>query len=46
MYNLDEHLPVGILKRTLSVFDKVNPQNPLVDREEGDIGEPEEDIEQ
>ena len=28
------------------MFEKVNPQDSLVDREEGDIGEPEENIEQ
>ena len=39
-------VPVGILENTLSMFDKVNPLDSLVDREEGDIGYPEENIEQ
>ena len=38
--------PVAILKETFLIFDKMSPDDPLVDREENNIGEPEENVEQ
>ena len=38
--------PVAILKETFFIFDKMSPDDPLVDREENNIGEPEENVEQ